>query len=246
MKKLLIGLLVFITACQPAATPTPVETLLPTATVPPTPVPFTETPAATATPEPSPTPFPRFFTTEFDSTLEDWAILQAGNDAVPNVTVENSRLLVQTDSHFTWVYSLYDAQDYDNVRLSTKFVNNAMTPASAGLICRYSETDGWLEYNVSSDGTYNVLYGKWLASGIANYVPILDGVSNQIQQSGMEQQIGLICSGPTLTLMIGDTVIRNADVSRFGLVSGKVGVTAASYENTPVIVSFDWLSVGEP
>jgi hypothetical protein len=25
-----------------------------------------------------------------------------------------------------------------------------------------------------------------------------------------------------------------------------VGVTAASYENTPVIVSFDWLSVGEP
>ena len=246
MKKLLIGLLVFITACQPAATPTPVETLLPTATVPPTPVPFTETPAATATPEPSPTPFPRFFTTEFDSTLEDWAILQAGNDAVPNVTVENSRLLVQTDSHFTWVYNLYDAQDYDNVRLSTKFVNNAMTPASAGLICRYSETDGWLEYNVSSDGTYNVLYGKWLANGIANYVPILDGVSNQIQQSGMEQQIGLICSGSTLTLLIGDTVIRNADVSRFGLGSGKVGVTAASYENTPVIVSFDWLSVGEP
>jgi hypothetical protein len=246
MKKLLVGLFIFITACQPAASPTPVETLLPTATVPPSPIPFTETPAPTSTPEPSPTPFPRFFTTEFDSTLEGWAILQAGNDAIPNVLVENSRLLVQMDSHFTWVYSLFGAHEYDNVRLTTKFVNNAMTPASAGLICRYSESDGWLEYNVSSDGTYNVLYGKWLANGIANYMPILDGVTNQIQQSGMEQQIGLICSGPTLTLLIGDTVIRNADVSRFGLGSGKVGVTAASYENTPVIVSFDWLSVGEP
>jgi hypothetical protein len=178
--------------------------------------------------------------------LEGWVLLQAGNEAVPNVTVENSRLLVQMDSHFTWVYSLFGAHDYDNVRLTTNFVNNAMTPASAGLICRYSESDGWLEYNVSSDGTYNVLYGKWLADGIANYMPILDGVSNQIQQSGMEQQIGLICSGPTLTLLIGDTVIRNADVSRFGLGSGKVGLTAASYENTPVIVSFDWLNVGEP
>ncbi|HEX2991513.1 MAG TPA: hypothetical protein VHO49_12600, partial [Anaerolineales bacterium] len=204
MKKLLIGLLLLIAACQPATTPTPVETLLPTATVLPTPIPFTETPAPTSTLEPSPTPFPRFFTIEFDSTLEGWAILQAGNDTVPNVTVENSRLLVQTDSHFTWVYSLFGTHEYDNVRLSTTFVNNAMTPASAGLLCRYSETDGWLEYNVSSDGTYNVLYGKWLANGIANYTPILDGVSNHIQQSGMEQQIGMICSGPTLTLLIGD------------------------------------------
>ncbi|HEX5839375.1 MAG TPA: hypothetical protein VFY26_16175 [Anaerolineales bacterium] len=246
MKKLLMGLLLLIAACQPTATPTPVAPLLATATVPPTPIPFTETPAPTSTPELSPTPFPRFFTTEFDSTLEGWAILQAGNDAVPNVTVENSRLLVQMDSHFTWIYSLYGAQEYDNVRLSTTFVNNAMTPASAGLVCRYSDSDGWLEYNVSSDGTYNVLYGKWLANGIANYMPILEGVSNQIQQSGMEQQIGLICSGPTLTLLIGDTVIRNADVSRFGLGSGRVGVTAAAYENTPVIVSFDWLNVGEP
>jgi hypothetical protein len=246
MKKLLIVFILFITACQPAATPTPVETFLPTATVPPTLVPFTETPTPTSTPESSPTPFPRFFTTEFDSTQEGWAILQAGNDAVPNVTIENSRMLVQMDSHFTWVYSLFGPHDYGDVQLTTKFVNNGMTPASAGLVCRYSETDGWLEYNVSSDGTYNVLYGKWLANGIASYMPIIEGVSSQIQQSGMEQQIGLICSGSILTLSIGETVVRTADVARFGLVTGKVGVTAASYENTPVIVSFDWLSVSEP
>ena len=90
------------------------------------------------------------------------------------------------------------------------------------------------------------MYGNWLADGIAHYLPILEGISNQIQQSGTEQQIGLICSGSTLSLLIGETVIRTAEVSRFGLVSGKVGLTAASYENTPVIVSFDWLNVGEP
>ena len=246
MKKLLIGFLLLMSACQPAETPAPVETLLPTATIPPTPVPFTETPTPTLTPESSPTPFPRFFTTEFDVPLDAWSLLQAGNEAVPNISVENSRLLIQMDSHFTWAYALFGTHEYDNVRLTTTFVNNAMSPASAGLICRYSETDGWLEYNVSSDGTYNVLYGTWLASGIANYLPILDGVSSQIQQSGMDQQIGLICSGSSLTLLIGETVIRTADVSRFGLASGKVGVTAASYENTPVIMSFDRLSVSEP
>ncbi len=117
-------------------------------------------------------------------------------------------------SPYTWVYTLYGAQDYEDVRIDTKFVNNAMSSASAGLICRYSDTDGWLEANVTTDGTYNVLYGKWLSSGVADYLPITDGSSRAIQQSGVEQQIGLICSGTTLTLLIDDTVIRNVDVSR--------------------------------
>jgi hypothetical protein len=187
-----------------------------------------------------------FFTEEFDSSLAGWVMLQAGNEATPNITAENSRLLVQMDSPYTWVYSLYGAQDYGDVRIDTKFINNAMSPASAGLICRYNDTDGWLEANVTTDGTYNVLYGKWLSSGVADYLPITDGSSKAIQQSGVEQQIGLICSGTMLTLLIDDTIIRNVDVSRFELGNGKVGLAASSYENTPVIVSFDWVRVSEP
>ncbi|HJS20755.1 MAG TPA: hypothetical protein VJ785_18560 [Anaerolineales bacterium] len=254
MKKFfLLGCLLLVTACASplggqSSTATPVAPLFPTETASPTPVPVTETPAPTAsrTSEPTPTPFPRYFTIEFDSSLAGWAILQAGNEAVPNITLENSRLLVQMDAAYTWVYSLYGPEDYDNVRVDTRFINNAMSPASAGVVCRYSETDGWFEYNVSTDGTYSVLYGKWLASGIAAYMPIADGSSNAIQQSGTEQQIGLICTGTTLTLLIGETIIRNVDVSRFKLVEGKVGVTAASYENVPVIVSFDSVTVSEP
>jgi len=194
------------------------------------------------------TPFPRFFTTEFDSdsSMTGWVILQAGNDSVPTVSVKDNQLHVQTDSTYTWVYGLYQPEDYDNIRIDTKFVNNAMSPASAGLICRYSDEDGWLEYNVTTDGTYNMLYGKWLSSGVADYLPIVDGSSNAIPQSGMELQIGLICSETTASLLINDTVIRNVDVSRFELASGKAGLAASSYENTPVIVSFDWFKVSEP
>jgi hypothetical protein len=247
MKKFLIALLLFMTACQ-SATPTPAPSLFPTGTPSPSAVPATDTPTATSTPEPTSTPFPRFFTTEFDSesTLTGWVILQGGNDAVPNVAVKDSRLEVKIEAPFTWVYSLYGAEDYDTVHLTTKFVNNAMSPASAGLICHYSDTDGWLEYNVTTDGTYNVLYGKWLSSGVSDYLPVVNGSSNAIPQSGMELQIGLICSGTTLSLLIGDTVVRNVDVSRFALTGGKVGVTASSYENTPVIVSFEAVTVAEP
>ena len=95
--------------------------------------------------------------------------------------------------------------------------NQAGSPASIGLICRYSESDGWLEYNVSTDGTYNVLYGQWLATGIADYLPILSESSKEIQPSGASQEIGLICSDTTLSLFVNQTLIRNVDVSRYEL-----------------------------
>ncbi len=248
MKKLLIGCLILITACQPAATPTPVAPLFPTATLPtlPTPIPVTDTPAPTPTLEFTSTPFPQFFTNEFDSSLAGWVILQAGNEATPNIKNENSNLILQMDSPFTWVYAVYGAQDYENIHVDAKFANQGGSPASIGLICRYSESDGWLEYNISTDGAYNVLYGKWLSSGIADYLPILSASSNVIQPSGASQEIGLTCSDTTLSLFINQTLIRRVDVSSYELATGKVGITASSFENTPVIAAIDWVKVSEP
>jgi hypothetical protein len=245
MKKLLLGCLILITACQPS-TPTPVAPLFPTATLPPTPIPATVTPQPTLTLEPTSTPLPRLFTNEFDASLAGWVILQAGNEATPNIKTENSNLILQMDSPFTWVYAVYGAQDYDDIRIDAQFTNQAGSPASIGLMCRYSESDGWLEYNVSTDGTYDVLYGKWLSNGIADYLPILSASSNAIQPSGKSQEIGLICSDTTLSLFVDQNLIRRVDVSSYELAVGKVGITASSFENTPVIASFDWVRVSEP
>jgi len=245
MKKLLLGCLFLITACQPAtSTPAPLPSS--TATLLPTPIPATDTPAPTATLELSPTPFPRFFTDEFDSSLAGWTILQAGNESVPNVKTENSSFILQMDSPFSWLYAVYGAQDYASVRIDAQFTNQAGSPSSMGLICRYSEENGWFEYNVSTDGIYNLLYGKWLTVGIADYLPITDGSSNLIQPSGASQQISLTCSDNALTLYIDETIIRNVDVTNYGLSEGKVGITASSFENTPIIAAVDWVKVSEP
>lgn len=248
MKKsflILIGCLILLAACQPA-TPTPAPSFFPTETPLPTPVPVTSTPEPTFTPEPSPTPLARFFTTEFDSSLAGWVILQAGNDSVPNIKTENSKFTLQIDSPYTWIYAIYGAQDYEDIRIDAEFTNQAGSPSSIGLICHYSESDGWLEYNVSSDGTYNVLYGQWLSTGIADYLPLLSASSREIQPSGASQEIGLICSGTTVSLFVNQTLIRSADVSRYELGEGKVGITVSSFENTPVIAAFDWVKVSEP
>jgi hypothetical protein len=245
MKKLFLGCLILITACQ-SATPTPEVSLFPTATFPPTPIPATVTPQPTSAPEPTPTPLPRFFTDEFDSSLAGWVILQAGSDAIPDVKTENSNLILQIGSPFLWVYALYGAQDYADLRIEAQFTNQAGSPASIGLICRYSDSDGWFEYNVSTDGTYNVLYGQWLSTGVADYLPIVSASSNAIQPSGAAQEIGLICSDTTLSLLIDQNIIRRVDVSRYELSEGKVGITASSFENAPVIAAFNWVKVSEP
>ena len=236
-----------ITACRPAAdAPTPAAPLFPTATLPPTPIPATLTTQPSPTLELTPTPLPRFFTNEFDASLAGWVILQAGNDSVPNIKTENSKLTLQIEYPYTWVYAIYGAQDYEDIRIEAQFENQAGSPSSIGLICRYSESDGWLEYNVSTDGTYNVLYGKWLASGIADYLPILSASSKEIQPSGASQEIGMICSGTTVSLFVNQILIRSADVSRYELSEGKVGITVSSFENAPVTAAFDWVKVSEP
>ncbi|HJR82019.1 MAG TPA: hypothetical protein VJ821_18240 [Anaerolineales bacterium] len=247
MKKLLIGCLLFVIACQPA-TPTPVAPLFPTATTvaSQTPLPATVSPAPTATPEFTPTPLPRLFTDEFDSSLAGWVILQSGNDSVPNVNTENSNLILQMESVYTWVYALYGAHDYADVHIDAQFENRGGSPSAIGLVCRYSEAEGWFEFNVSTDGTYNVLYGHWLASGIADYLPIWSGPSNAIGPSGTAQEIGLRCSDTSLALYVNQQNIRNVDVSRYELLEGKIGLTVSSFENTPIIAAFDWVKVSEP
>jgi hypothetical protein len=245
MKKMLIGYFLLITACQPA-TPTSMAPLFPTATLPPTLIPATVTPQPTSTLELTATPLPRLFTNELDSSLAGWVILQAGSDSVPNIKTENSKLILQIDSAYTWVYAIYGAQDYENIHIDAQFENQAGSPSSIGLICRYSESDGWLEYNISTDGTYNVLYGQWLSTGIADYLPILSESSREIQPSGASQEIGLICSDTTVSLFVNQTLIRNVDVTRYELTKGKIGIAVSSFENTPVIAAFDWVKVSEP
>ena len=248
MKKfLLIGCLVFITACQ-QTTPAPEASLFPTASLlpaSPTPIPASQTPEPTFTPEPTSTPLPQYFTTNFDSSLAGWVILQGGNEAIPNVSAENNTLRLQMDSPYTWLYVLYGPFDYTDVFLEATFVNSALSPASAGLMCRYDEEDGWLEYNVNTDGTYNVLYGTWLATGIPDYLPVIDGLSKEVKQSGEMQKIGMACSGTILRLYINDVIIRSVDVSSYVLGAGKAGVIAGSYESTPVIVVFDSITISD-
>lgn len=139
---------------------------------------------------------------------------------------------------------IHNAHEYSNVFVSAKF--SGTSSGSIGVICDYSESNGWYEFNLASTGTYNVLFAQWLGDGIAQYTPIASNSSEYLQPGNLSYEIGLTCQDEFLLLHINGKLFRKLDVTRYGLSKGKIGINASSFEETPMIATFDWVKVNEP
>jgi hypothetical protein len=89
-----------------------------------------------------------------------------------------------------------------------------------------------------------LLFGQWLAEGVARYTPLVRSESEKIQPGANE--IGLSCAGNILTPYINGTQLRKRQENTFVVASGKIGISAASFEDLPVTISYDWVQVSEP
>jgi hypothetical protein len=245
MKKLLFGCLILITACQSAtATPQALESSTPIAPTQTPPPPATATMTFTPAPTLTPTPLPLFFTEEFNTDLGAWTSFQTGGAEAPTVNLENDLLRIDFSSPNNWYYAIHNAHEYSGVSVSAKF--SGTPTGSLGVICDYSETKGWYEFNLASDGTYSVLFGQLLAQGVAQYLPIATETSEYLQPGNLAYEIGLTCQENTLLLFINGKLFRTLDVTRYGLTEGRIGITASSFDEIPMIATFDWVKVGEP
>jgi len=245
MKKLflLIGCLALTSACQSAPATPQVEST-PTAATPTPPPTATVTQTFTPAPTLTPTPVPLFFTDDFNGDMGAWVSFQTGGIESPTVKLENDLLRIDLPTPNTWYYAIHNAHEYSSVFVSAKFLG---TPSgSLGVICNYDESKGWYEFNIASDGTYSILFGQWLAQGIAQYTPIEVEGSEYLKDGKLEYEIGLACQDDTLLPYINGKLFRKVDVSRFGLTEGKVGITASSFKEVPMIATFDRVWVDEP
>ena len=244
----LLVLAAFLTSCQ--ATPAPVvesptpaasPTSLPTAARTPPPSPAPPTPS----PSPSLPPPSRFFTEEFTGAAPYWKYVQVDTGAaVPSPTIDGGFLVFDLPSPNQWIYGIYDPFEYADVRLDATVEVRFGRNAVPGLICRYDKERGWYEFDVLDDQTYVLLYGEWLADGVARYTPMVQGQSEKIVSG--ENELGLLCEGDVLTPFINGTQLRRRQEGTYGLTSGKVGIAAASFEQAPAEIAFDRLQVSLP
>ncbi len=239
-----IGMLL-LTACT-APTPVPVQVEQPSATTaPPTP-PEPATATLTASPLPTasltPTAVPMYFTDEFNTDLGAWTSFQTGGANPPLVNLENESLRIDLSAPDTWYYAVHTAHEYANVSIRASVAGSV---GSVGLVCNYSESNGWYEFNIASDRTYSILFGQKLAEGVAQYIPIASGATDTLESGSLNYEIGLTCGENALNAFINGNLFRSPDVNRFGLSGGRVGITASSQKETPASVFFNWVKVSE-
>lgn len=239
----MLGLLLY-TACAPSRAVAP-----PSLTS--TGAPFVE-PSSTLSPippTPAPTetlvPAPRVFTEEFDGALPYWSSVQIDNGQPASGPVLKSGFLVfDLSATNQWVYSFYGAQEYTDARVDARTSFLTGSDGAVGVACRYSETDGWYEFNIYPDQTFTLLFGQWLAEGLARYAVMYRNESEKIKSDANE--IGLLCEGNTLTPFINGTQMRKWQDQKYGLKNGKIGLSASSFANAPLTIGFDWIKVSTP
>jgi hypothetical protein len=225
---------IFLFGCEPART---------------TPLPSTQTiapsPEATSTLEPTltPVPAPRDFTEEFNLPSPYWTSF--GTNAIePDIQLQNGFMVFNLDRANDWADTIYNAQSYQDVRVEAQVEVRSGSDGTVGVVCRYSQTNGWYEFNIYADQTYMLMYGQWLAPGIVRYIPLRHTGSEKIRDGA--NQIGLVCRENTLTPYINNVRMVVYEDNRVGLKEGNIGLTASSFADVPFIAAFDWVKVSEP
>ena len=142
----------------------------------------------------------------------------------------------------TWADTIYNAQTYQDVRVDAQVEVRAGNDGAVGIVCRYSPTNGWYEFNIYADQTYVIMYGQWLSPGIARYMPLHITGSEKIKTGA--NQIGLVCQGDALTPYINNVRMITYEDNKVGLKDGNVGLTASSFSDVPFVAAFDWVKVG--
>ncbi len=210
----------FLLGCQteasaivepPAKTAEIVEEIVVMST--PTEVPATPTPIV-----PTPTPEPDGFLIEdFDneeSGLWPYFVVDGSNSVIAreeigeNASIKEGYYQFKLTQSWQWAYAIFDAFEYEDVRIDVSVENRGTNNNGISLICRYSEFDGWYEFNIANNGLYYIYYAAPRFDGFVNYTELADGGSNAIKQGKDINDYTAICEDKTLTLMINGNLER--------------------------------------
>jgi hypothetical protein len=215
----------------------------------------TEPPAATEAPATEPpvqqSSAEQYFTEEFDTDISNWSRLNVTGSKETNVDglkleVSDSHLVFDFSTKQLYVYLFYDPFEYDNVAVEARAENRGMNDNNISLICRYSEGEGWYEFNVFNSGLYNILYGFYKADGSINYARIADGGSNKIKAGKEVNTYKVTCNDRKLALYINGTETRVVEDNQYALRKGKVGIGVSSFNQLPIKVEYDWVKISQP
>jgi len=183
-----------------------------------------------------------YYYTEFDGGLGSWVyFLTNGQEEDFTADTVASRMRVELENTYTYVYFLYDEYEYTDVRIDTIAENLGRNNNNVSLICRESDL-GWYEFNIANNGTYYIYWYDDVSKD--DYVLLYSGGSTLIKMGRDVNEYTALCQGDTLSLYINGVEVRT--VTDNNLKSGRTGLSVSSFNVTPIVIEFDYFAVSVP
>jgi len=188
------------------------------------------------------------FTENFSNGLSNWPqFTTSGNPTDISVKAANNALEFNLAGDNDETYLYYSAHTYDNVRIDMSAENLSQNVANVFIVCRYDENQGWYEFNIGSDGFYEILYRSWNKNkNGASFAVLFNGATNKILTGKNTNQYSATCADRTLALTVNGVEVRKIVDNRFALTSGNVAIGAGSLKQGPVNLKIDPVTVGQP
>lgn len=224
----------------PTATELAAPTSVPPTSVPPTAAP-TEAPPATSEPVAESQPY---YVEEFDVVPDNWySQILTGNEEKTDISVANGSLTVTIEDFDTYAYVYYEDYTYEDVYIEASAANRGSNDNMITLVCRYSDS-GFYEVNIGNDGLYYVYaYVEAMNTG---YKLLYDGGSKNINIGMKSNTFAMSCEGKEIKLWVNGILERTVEENTYNLPEGLIGIGVSSYNNTPVIIDFDYVYIDVP
>lgn len=196
---------------------------------------------------------PAYYLEEFDgSSLSFYPsnyfyFIQSGPDEVSeDVYVENGKLVFKIDTRDTYIYIYYNPWLYEDARIGMEADNRGANSQSVSLFCRYDPDQGWIEFNIAGDGTYNIL--AYDALGGSDYNLLFNGSSTAINIGKKVNTYVAECIGDEIALYINDVEVKTMGIpNAYQFIrEGTVGFSVSSFNSIPVLVEIEWFGIEAP
>jgi hypothetical protein len=193
---------------------------------------------------PTPPP-PQFFTNEWEDNTNNWRWFStSGNDNLWDVYNEAGVLVFSLLGKDTNAYFIYKPWDYEKVQISTRIEVRSKTKSSTVIICNYSEAVGWYEFNIGTDGIWDVRLHDTL--GKTGYLLLINGGSLAIQTGEGINEYTATCDGNNLRLSINGTEVLDFTDQIMKYKQGKIGLGVISFSEVPILIESDWVKISQP
>jgi len=193
-----------------------------------------------------------FFAEEFDNPLSgDWTQFLYYDEKVSDpeaitVQTDNGKLVWTVDTKEFDYYLFYKAFSYQDVKMETHYDNRGVNNNYVSLICRYDPKYGWYEFQVASNGLYNIFAMEVLENGKLRENRLANGGSLAIKQGKGINEYAATCQGDQLTLRINGEKVASLTDAKYSMREGQVGIAVSSLNVLPVVIEMDWFKVSEP